>query len=347
MLPPIDEAILENHPDFKALYTTLTTVVLNSDGTSVSRSDGTERQRLRDELDQHRFKEARQHLLSHAVTGALSQEPNSQPWDTTTSARRDPKAAISTSQSLPNDALDLLLLLPSIITPPEPLSAETTSLLLSSPPFSDLASILPLCTPLISANLEASALDLARVAHPDTAPSHLQRSISNLPATVASLQASLSQQKSELAKARLSTCSNVVDVLEQRMQVLTQLVRALEAKHGAIARSAEHTAAELALQAQKAEAEASMALHKIHKEVYSQEVCSALTNYGRHLRDARIRLKEAIQARKMELAEYGVGVEGQEDKEVRMREVAESYVDVSRKLDEVESDLERLNRSVG
>lgn len=34
MLPPVEEAVLQNNPEFAALYSTLTTAILNSDGTT-------------------------------------------------------------------------------------------------------------------------------------------------------------------------------------------------------------------------------------------------------------------------------------------------------------------------
>lgn len=34
MLPPIEQGVLQNNPDFAALYSTLTTAVLNPDGTT-------------------------------------------------------------------------------------------------------------------------------------------------------------------------------------------------------------------------------------------------------------------------------------------------------------------------
>ena len=34
MIPPVEEAILRNNPDFATLYTTLTTVILNPDGST-------------------------------------------------------------------------------------------------------------------------------------------------------------------------------------------------------------------------------------------------------------------------------------------------------------------------
>lgn len=34
MLPPLEEAVLKNNPDFAALYGTLSTAILNPDGTT-------------------------------------------------------------------------------------------------------------------------------------------------------------------------------------------------------------------------------------------------------------------------------------------------------------------------
>lgn len=34
MLPPVEETVLKSNPDFAALYSTLTTAILNSDGTT-------------------------------------------------------------------------------------------------------------------------------------------------------------------------------------------------------------------------------------------------------------------------------------------------------------------------
>ena len=48
MIPPIDEAILRNNPDFAALYTTLTTVILNPDGSTKADLGAKERDRVRE-----------------------------------------------------------------------------------------------------------------------------------------------------------------------------------------------------------------------------------------------------------------------------------------------------------
>lgn len=48
MLPPIEDAILQNNPEFSALYTTLTSVVLNPDGSTKNDPAAKDRKAVRD-----------------------------------------------------------------------------------------------------------------------------------------------------------------------------------------------------------------------------------------------------------------------------------------------------------
>lgn len=48
MLSPIDEAVLQNNPDFATLYTTLTTVILNPDGSTKADVNAKERAAVRE-----------------------------------------------------------------------------------------------------------------------------------------------------------------------------------------------------------------------------------------------------------------------------------------------------------
>jgi hypothetical protein len=45
MLPPVEEAVLQNNPEFAALYSTLTTAMLNLDGTTNDDKSNIARQR--------------------------------------------------------------------------------------------------------------------------------------------------------------------------------------------------------------------------------------------------------------------------------------------------------------
>jgi hypothetical protein len=46
MLPPVDETILQNNPEFAALYSRLTTSVLNPDGSTRNHPAAKERARV-------------------------------------------------------------------------------------------------------------------------------------------------------------------------------------------------------------------------------------------------------------------------------------------------------------
>lgn len=128
-------------------------------------------------------------------------------------------------------------------------------------------------------------------------------------------------------------------------EVLAGLVRCLEAKHGPVARSLELRAAEVALLAQKTEADAAQTLTGLREEVYSPEVVSALRAYGAHLRDAKVRANERVRYLQRELREYGVDAEDGAggEKETMMREMARAHEEIGRQVDEVTMDLERLH----
>lgn len=290
------------------------------------------------ELDAYRLKSAKQHLLAQAISSAVPSEPRA-------STGRGKQG--SAASPLPDELLDLLLLLPPLLTGAEQLSPETLSLLLSSPPFSSLDVLKPELASLVSSNLQSSAVQLARAANPSTNASFLHRHIPSIPVYINTLSTSASQQAACLADARLSTANALVSLLNKHNQVLCQLIQSLEAKHGGVARSLELRGAEVALEAQRGEIETESALWAVRRDVYAPEVREALRNYAEHVKDGQRRLKEAVRTATTELSEYGVSPEGEEQasdatKERRFREIARAHRDVRRQIDEAKRDLNRL-----
>lgn len=47
MLPPVEESVLQNNPEFAVLYNTLTTAILNPDGTTKKDPAAKEREAIR------------------------------------------------------------------------------------------------------------------------------------------------------------------------------------------------------------------------------------------------------------------------------------------------------------
>ncbi|KAK0719010.1 hypothetical protein B0T21DRAFT_295261 [Apiosordaria backusii] len=357
MIPPIDDLVLQQNPEFAALYTTLTTVILNPDAST--RKDPNAKKRAA-ELDNHRLKTAKHHLLINAISTAVptNEQPPPPQTEKPTLLRR-PTRSQSQSQSqgyhppplplaqpkpppLPQSLLDLLLLLPPLLSPTNPIPPSQLPLLLSNPPFSTLPSHIPLLSSFLSQSLHTTALTLTRLSQPTTNPSFLHRSISSLPAFSTTQRETLSHKKYSLLRSRLSLAAAVSNLLDQQVFVLGKLIKSLEAKHGPISRSLEYSAAETALVAQKQELEIKSAGRAVKREVYSPEVVTALENYGRHLRDAKGRLGERIKGLEGELGEY-YRRDGERDKERKMKEMARVYVDMGRQLEEVRKDLERLD----
>ncbi|PSR78520.1 hypothetical protein BD289DRAFT_376535 [Coniella lustricola] len=351
MLPPVEDAVLQSNPEFAALYHTLTTAILNADGTTKDdhSREARERDSVHQQLDGYRLAAAKQHLLTQAISSAAPPEQrpaHSQP------RRGKPSSSSSFTTDLPEPLLDLLLLLPPLLTSADQpqhqqLSSEDLNLLLSSPPFTSLPDLIFELASLVSTNLQSSAVELARIANPTVNASFVHRYIASVPTQITSTLASTQTLPARLASARLATATSLVTLLDKHTAVLTSLLGALEAKHGVVARSLELRGADVALQAQRGEIDAAMALWNLRGGVYTPEVRDALGNYAAHVRDGQRRLREAIRSIQAELAEYGVDVDGNgeggdEVKERRFREIARTHRDVRRQIEEVKRDLSRL-----
>lgn len=225
-----------------------------------------------------------------------------------------------------------------------PLPQDSLQLLFANPPLSELETLLPALAPIIASNLRTWALGLARIAHPSTNPSFLHRHIASLPSTLSGWRSDLTAAEAELSSHRLRSLSALTSLLQAATNALSLLVRALEVKHGVIARSLELQAAEVSLHARRHDADATIAAASVRRAVYTPEAITALKNYGAHLRDAKMRSEERIRGLTAELGEYGVGVSGGESKEKKMREMSRVYREMTRQMDDVRRDLDRLNQ---
>ncbi|KAF4981797.1 hypothetical protein FZEAL_2470 [Fusarium zealandicum] len=350
MFPPVDSSVLQNNPDFENLYKKLTNVVLNPDGSTKEDPAAKERAAVREELNRRRLVWAKHHLLTRAIATAT---PSSTPPATKAPSRlRAPKQqnqqksdSKSQQASLPEPLVDLLLVLPPLLdTNNPPFPQETLELLFAHPPLSELETLLPSLAPLIASNLRSSALGLARIAHPSTNPSYLHRHIASLPNTLSTLRSELDAAESDLCGHRLRSLAVLTSLLQTVSHALGLLIRALEAKHGVVARSLELRAAEVSLQAARHDADAAISAVSVRRAVYTPEAIAALKNYGAHLRDAKNRGEERIRGLTAELQDYGIGVDGGEGKERKLREMSRVYREMTRQMEDVRGDLERLHQ---
>jgi hypothetical protein len=355
MLPAVDEQVLRDNPDFAKLYKTLTSSILNRDGTTRQSKEIKDAENVRkvrhifrysieltlpcltpvQQADQVRLKAVKHQLLTYAIETAS-------PSDPARSQNTSSHVHASQSSQQSEALLNLLHILPTLLDPSSStsISADDAALLLTSKPLSDLDALLPELTSLLSANLHSSALSLARLTHANTPPASLHRHIPALPQDLAELKEELASAQSRLLETRIRTTNALASLLQRHVEALTLLVRTVEAKHGAVANSLDLRAQEVTLKAQRTEAEAGRSLETLHKEMFSLEAVSALANYGAHLRDAKIRGAERVRNLQRELDDYGVG--GRGDKEMVMREMARAHEEIGRQVDEVTKDLERL-----
>ncbi|KAI1104827.1 hypothetical protein F4804DRAFT_173478 [Jackrogersella minutella] len=364
MLPPIDECVLRNNPDFERLYKTVTESLLNIDGSTKSNDQAAKkRDDVRDELKAHRLKATKRHLLRCAIAAAAAAQEHStsnteaqskqqqhqqqQPLQHKRTRSMPHNHQPRTSASAPPpEILHLLILLPPFLSNASNMSPASLTLLLSCPPFSELNSLFPALTATISTTLSRQAGSLARVLNPHTNPSYIHRSIPTLASTTAALQSTVSSSSAELSRSRQRVTHDLTTHLSQHAQALAQLVRVLESKHGPAARSAELRAADAGLETQTWALAAEALLWDARRSVYPPEARRALANYRRHLNDARMRLADTIRVREAELGDYGIAVtegeSGDESKERTMREMARVWREMETRLHEVRGDLDRL-----
>ncbi|KAI0484044.1 hypothetical protein GGR56DRAFT_679434 [Xylariaceae sp. FL0804] len=326
MLPPVDEGVLRDNPDFAKLYATLTTSILNPDGSTKADPAAEQRAAVREELKAHRLKATRQHLLREAIASAVPDPPPpaaQQPPHRRSKSRPQQVHQIQQQQPpLPAELLDLLLLLPPLLAQAATLPRRDLALLLSRPPFA--TALLPSAphfarlAALVSASLVARATALARVLHPHTNPSYVHRLIPALPAAAADQAARLAAASRHLRLVARPACAAALARLlrynNNGPRGRARLLRVLEAKHGGTGgpgdqKRAERCAARLALDAGE-RAAAAVALHAVAlAAVYPPRAVAALQAYRAHLRGARTRLQDGIRVRRAELRDYGVDVD--------------------------------------
>ncbi|KAK8086003.1 hypothetical protein PG994_000977 [Apiospora phragmitis] len=315
MLPPVDESVLTDNPDFEKLYKSLSADILHPDGSTKKDAAAEQRDAVRRELKEYRLRATRQHLLKQAIATATPQSAASQPAAAPkqmipqhqrtrshlTRASSNPAAAAtggeagsSSQQQLPPELLDLLLLLPDFLekAPRPALSPQPAlRLLLSTPPFSRFPAHLPGLAALLSTHLTTQAVALTRVLHPTTNASFLHRHTVNLPTSTSSLLAQHATTRRELTDARLRTTTALLAHLDQHAHALAILVRALEAKHGPAAHSTALRSQRACLEAALWAASLRLLLVETKGQVYPTGAGGALRNYRRHLRDAQMRLR--------------------------------------------------------
>ncbi|KAH8162319.1 hypothetical protein CIB48_g5950 [Xylaria polymorpha] len=354
------------------LYNTITTSILNPDGSTKIDPSAKQRDAVSQELKAYRLKAARVHLLSTAISTAVpsqipkptNQEDEQQPRQRQNQHRRlksrsQPQQSQSQSQaqsqsqmpqtpSLPPDLLELLVLIPPFLNNASTLPPSSVALLLSSPPVHRAP---PRSSPrileLVSARLTAQAKTLARVLSPSTNPI-LHPPRHPLPT---------------LHSERSTATTTLTRHLAQHTEALALLVGALETKHGLVARSSE-LHAEGARQDAHAWALATEALlWETRLLAYPPEARAALITYRQHLQDAGRRLEDAAHIREVELADYGVDLDKSasrdlgngarvrghrrratvdENKERTMREMARVWREMETRLHEIQGDLNRL-----
>ncbi|KAK8025274.1 hypothetical protein PG990_003097 [Apiospora arundinis] len=96
MLPPVDESVLTDNPDFDKLYKSLSQDILHPDGSTKNDAAAKERDAVRQELKAYRLRATRQHLLKQAIAHAT-------PQTTAPSTSAQPASGIAGRKGIPQN----------------------------------------------------------------------------------------------------------------------------------------------------------------------------------------------------------------------------------------------------
>ncbi|GLA18217.1 hypothetical protein AnigIFM62618_005372 [Aspergillus niger] len=322
MIPPCDPVILENNPQFKRLYTHLTTTLLNPDGSTRAQDAQPARQAVVEEVKACRIRDAKKQIKKQALRRLAFDPDSGLPDDC-----RDPVAIITLYLESSPDLLKL---------DDDPSDAATDAQLLLAPDIDEFYSNLPLLATPLSNVLSQTLNDIRTIANAGSSDSSDSGSTSrpnepprttrarNRQAMLRSIaQVSLASQLgdriralrqiqlTELPAARTRMAATAAEVLATRAAVLERTVMLLErAKHGAMARAAKAKADHLVAVAQGIEGKLNVTKLEILATIHTPEVVDALHRYYQHLRETRERLEERRAMALDELKSYEDSIDG-------------------------------------
>ncbi|GKZ89817.1 hypothetical protein AnigIFM59636_001064 [Aspergillus niger] len=344
MIPPCDPVILENNPQFKRLYTDLTTTLLNPDGSTRAQDAQPARQAVVEEVKACRIRDAKKQIKKQALRRLAFDPDSGLPDDC-----RDPVAIITLYLESSPDLLKL---------DDDPSDAATDAQLLLAPDIDEFYSNLPLLATPLSNVLSQTLNDIRTIANAGSSDSSDSGSTSrpnepprttrarNRQAMLRSIaQVSLASQLgdriralrqiqlTELPAARTRMAATAAEVLATRAAVLERTVMLLErAKHGAMARAAKAKADHLVAVAQGIEGKLNVTKLEILATIHTPEVVDALRRYYQHLRETRERLEERRAMALDELKSYEDSIDGAG--RGPMKELARQYGSLIREVED-------------
>ncbi|GKZ79953.1 hypothetical protein AnigIFM56816_004162 [Aspergillus niger] len=353
MIPPCDPVILENNPQFKRLYTHLTTTLLNPDGSTRAQDAQPARQAVVEEVKACRIRDAKKQIKKQALRRLAFDPDSGLPDDC-----RDPVAIITLYLESSPDLLKL---------DDDPSDAATDAQLLLAPDIDEFYSNLPLLANPLSNVLSQTLNDIRTIANVGSSNSSDSGSTSrpnepprttrarNRQAMLRSIaQVSLASQLgdriralrqiqlTELPAARTRMAATAAEVLATRAAVLERTVMLLErAKHGAMARAAKAKADHLVAVAQGIEGKLNVTKLEILATIHTPEVVDALRSYYQHLRETRERLEERRAMALDELKSYEDSIDGAG--RGPMKELARQYGSLIQEVEDVRMEIERLH----
>ncbi|KAJ5101641.1 hypothetical protein NUU61_003863 [Penicillium alfredii] len=369
MIPPCDASILEHNPQFKRLYETLTTTLLNPDGSTRTQDTDPARTAAVGDLKQCQTQSAKKRLKTQMLRRLAFASDSELPEKCHDNLAiislylETPRAAIELDNSKQDgDDNALSLLAPEI----EAFYSHIPVFIL---PFSNLVSsaVHDLRTLATAGTRSGDAdTDLATLASSSRSipgpsrPTHNARarardrrvrtSMAPVPPLSSQLHNRITAlrhtQLSEMPAARRQMAATAAAVLAARTRVLERTVVILErAKHGALARATKAKAEHLATVAQGVEGKVEVTKLEITATLYTPETVAALNRYQQHLRETRTRLDERRAIAVEELKRYG-DVEGSDGPATEAGADGGTLAEIARRYGLLVSEVETVKMEI-
>ncbi|KAL9113276.1 MAG: hypothetical protein Q9227_002611 [Pyrenula ochraceoflavens] len=319
MIPPIDPAILSANPAFAKLHEHLTTQLLSPDAQTAATATSTARDEALATLQRCHLQLARKSILIDSLNAIACDGDNG--LDAAAKERCLLAAALIQRGSLSENETNLLR---------EDLQQLRTEL---EEPSSKAVMLLSKYL-----NDQHKALLQVVTSRPTKSTSALNVHTATLSAKIRELASSVQHQSQIILPTRQAFLTNSTASLARLYQQLLSLqIQHLERyTHGMGARSTKSQAEYLSTVSAGMAAKAKILLFQTRQDIYTGEVQEALESYAEHLNLIEERLTERETQLAEELKTY------QQQGETRMRECGRRYKSVTKEIEELKAEIERL-----
>ncbi|KAF2460375.1 hypothetical protein BDY21DRAFT_335226 [Lineolata rhizophorae] len=306
MLPPVDPAVFERNPQFKALHQHLCAAKLNPDGTTRDVKRQRAREDLNSRVELRRTETARKELMRQALDSVAMR-----------------------NVELASELREVIEIISTLLN--GNMSKDDREALQGDVEY--FAEHIHPIASAMSTYLNTTATDVSIIADPSQPPHPAA-----LPNTIAAMKHTTTMHSSELSQQRVALIDLACQVLSTSREVQESAVRVLEQTiHGSVARNLKTQAEHLEVVAKGVSAKLKIMLATSHPASGPDpEFNAALQNYNAHLLKKLTSLETKEASTHVQLQKY------ERSGSAGMREITARYVELLGETRRAENEIERL-----